>query len=221
MNDERFALSIVAGFNSRHEGADKRNWPEDFSHENGMYENLCCLCKRSFLGHKRRVVCKSCATERQEEYDASQVAPIIRDVKLQDRAAWFEMALDYDDELGDQAVNAWRRMFEPNSGLSCQVVVYRGETIAFMQHVFHNFFFKKGQVCYLSDLYVRPEFRRQGIARKLLEYLLDKARTNKWARVYWITEHGNPAKALYDQYASPDFVRYHLDLEVGNDKRQI
>lgn len=36
------------------------NWVEDFSHENGNYENGCIRCKNHFLGHKRRVICKNC-----------------------------------------------------------------------------------------------------------------------------------------------------------------
>lgn len=39
------------------------NWVEDFSHENGNYMNICCVCQKEFLGHKRRVVCKKCATQ--------------------------------------------------------------------------------------------------------------------------------------------------------------
>ena len=39
-----------------------RNWPEDASHENGNYECKCMSCGSSFTGHKRRVVCKLCAT---------------------------------------------------------------------------------------------------------------------------------------------------------------
>lgn len=42
---------------------DERSWPEDSSHENGNYSNSCCHCLRMFTGHKRRVVCKVCATE--------------------------------------------------------------------------------------------------------------------------------------------------------------
>lgn len=41
----------------------ERSWPEDASHENGNYSNTCCHCGREFVGHKRRVVCKVCATE--------------------------------------------------------------------------------------------------------------------------------------------------------------
>lgn len=36
------------------------DWVEDFEHENGQYECRCIMCNRSFVGHKRRVICKIC-----------------------------------------------------------------------------------------------------------------------------------------------------------------
>ena len=38
----------------------RHDFPEDFEHENGMYQNTCQHCKVSFLGYKRRLVCKVC-----------------------------------------------------------------------------------------------------------------------------------------------------------------
>jgi len=38
-----------------------KDWPEDFSHENGNYQCRCVGCGELFTGHKRRVVCKECA----------------------------------------------------------------------------------------------------------------------------------------------------------------
>ncbi len=38
-----------------------RDWVEDFSHENGNYVCQCCMCEKTFLGHKRRVVCQLCS----------------------------------------------------------------------------------------------------------------------------------------------------------------
>lgn len=38
----------------------QRDWPEDFHLENGNYYNTCCHCGESFMGYKRRVVCKLC-----------------------------------------------------------------------------------------------------------------------------------------------------------------
>jgi hypothetical protein len=40
-----------------------RNWPEDFSQENGNYLCLCISCSEAFVGHKRRVVCRQCVTK--------------------------------------------------------------------------------------------------------------------------------------------------------------
>ena len=40
-----------------------RDWAEDFSHENGHYFNNCDLCSQKFMGHKRRVHCRLCATD--------------------------------------------------------------------------------------------------------------------------------------------------------------
>jgi len=52
---------IVPDFNS------PLNWKEDFKHENGNYTCICYQCKRNFIGHKRRPLCKECS----DKYDAS------------------------------------------------------------------------------------------------------------------------------------------------------
>lgn len=46
----------------------ERDWPEDFSGENGKYQCLCIYCEEYFLGHKRRFVCKRC------DHDATSLA---------------------------------------------------------------------------------------------------------------------------------------------------
>ena len=40
-----------------------KDWTEDFTHENGMYQNRCRTCNELFLGHKRRLICKECPTQ--------------------------------------------------------------------------------------------------------------------------------------------------------------
>lgn len=39
----------------------ERDWPEDFAHDNGCYQNRCCRCDQLFMGFKRRITCKLCA----------------------------------------------------------------------------------------------------------------------------------------------------------------
>lgn len=47
-----------------------RDWPEDFHLENGNYSNICIQCEDTFLGHKRRNICKKCASKNESEWDA-------------------------------------------------------------------------------------------------------------------------------------------------------
>jgi len=41
-----------------------RDWTEDFKYENGMYGNKCVKCGQEFIGYKRRLICKICATSK-------------------------------------------------------------------------------------------------------------------------------------------------------------
>lgn len=52
------------------------DWPEDAPHENGNYHCRCCQCGRMFVGHKRRVVCKICATAATTETPAASDAGV-------------------------------------------------------------------------------------------------------------------------------------------------
>lgn len=50
---------------------------------------------------------------------------------------------------------------------------------------------------YLEDLYVRPEFRKQGIARELMRELAQIAKQNGCGRMIWLVLRSNPAVAFY------------------------
>lgn len=54
------AGSFASLFYENQIDSDKRNWIEDFPHENGNYVNKCSICSNQFIGHKHRVVCKLC-----------------------------------------------------------------------------------------------------------------------------------------------------------------
>lgn len=52
---------------------------------------------------------------------------------------------------------------------------------------------------YLEDLFVRPEFRRHGLARALLSTLADECVTNGYTRLSWaVLDWNTTAIALYD-----------------------
>jgi GNAT superfamily N-acetyltransferase len=127
-----------------------------------------------------------------------------------DRLAWKDMVLDYDPDLTPELNVAWKKIMDGRT--KCLLATFDNVPVGFMHHVFHDFPLMDGKVCYMADLYVTPEFRRNGIARQFIDSLMVAAVWEKWRRVYWVTEHGNPARVLYDRYAEPDFVRYHADI---------
>jgi GNAT superfamily N-acetyltransferase len=56
---------------------------------------------------------------------------------------------------------------------------------------------------FLDDLFVVPEARGSGVAKRLLEAVAAEAAARGWAKVRWITAEDNaPARALYDQVAT-------------------
>lgn len=102
-----------------------RSWPEDFAHENGRYRNICYRCRESFIGHKRRVVCRECVDgskdpwnrwpdrhpEESGQYlcyiDATQYSPFV---------LWYFQIVDevWNDAEGKRTVPLyWQRLIDP------------------------------------------------------------------------------------------------------------
>lgn len=69
-------------------------------------------------------------------------------------------------------------------------------------------------VCYMQDLYVKPEVRRQGLGRSLMTALTKLGRGENWARIYWLAElHNEAAQQLYKSLGVKlDFTLHVLPL---------
>jgi len=71
----------------------------------------------------------------------------------------------------------------------------------------------KGEyIGFLDDLYVKPDFRGQKIAQKLIIHLKSLSKANNWNGIRWITHSSNEnAKKLYDKIANnTGFELYEL-----------
>jgi len=110
----------------------------------------------------------------------------------------------------------WARMLDPAStmrGLIARTADGRG--VGFCHLILHANTWSLQPFCYLEDMFIDADFRRQGIGRAMLNHIMDMARENRWARVYWTTwENNAAARALYDQVAGgPDsLVRYTVRI---------
>ena len=89
-----------------------------------------------------------------------------------------------------------------------------GHVIGFALCLLHEATWVKEPVCYLEDLFLDEAARGKGIGKALLDDLVEKAKANGWARLYWHTDEGNEtARRLYDKYTEADgHVRYRMSF---------
>ncbi|MFO7574641.1 MAG: GNAT family N-acetyltransferase [Bacteroidales bacterium] len=82
---------------------------------------------------------------------------------------------------------------------------------------FHNFSTFVGRPgLYLEDLYVKPEFRKMGIGKALMEYCIKTARERNCGRMEWWVLKWNPAIKFYEQMGAipmDEWVVYRLTEE--------
>lgn len=100
-------------------------------------------------------------------------------------------------------------MLDPSSAIFGRFAVADDEVIGFSVSVLQEGTWTIAPICYLEDLFVAPKFRGQGFGRLLIADLVARAKSNRWSRLYWHTRASNPARRLYDEFATADdFVRY-------------
>ncbi len=147
-------------------------------------------------------------------------APVIRDPRPDDKAAWRQLWSGYVDfyeaEVNDAVTAAtWQRLFTPGSGMFGRIAEWDGAVAGFTVSVVHPGSWTLAPLCYLEDLFVEPAARGHGIGKALIQDLVALARERGWSRVYWHTRQGNAtARLLYDRFAkADDFVRYRIFLD--------
>jgi ribosomal protein S18 acetylase RimI-like enzyme len=70
-------------------------------------------------------------------------------------------------------------------------------------------------VGFLDDLYVRPEYRGEGVVDALFKALDESARTNHWPFVRWITAENNyRGRGVYDKVAEKtQWLTYQMPVK--------
>ena len=140
----------------------------------------------------------------------------VRPLRAQDRSEWAEMWHGYlafyktsvPDEVYD---TTFARLLgdDPNDfhGL---VAEQEGRLVGLTHYLFHRHAWKVENVCYLQDLYARPETRGTGVGRALIEAVYAIADANGTPSVYWLTQDFNTtARLLYDRIGvQTPFIRY-------------
>jgi len=78
-----------------------RNWTEDSEHENGSYQCKCCECGEFFIGHKRRVICKVCVTNKEDNIDIDLMSKMDKNLYIQRMKESIERSKFVDQNIKD------------------------------------------------------------------------------------------------------------------------
>jgi GNAT superfamily N-acetyltransferase len=87
--------------------------------------------------------------------------------------------------------------FGPKPKFYILIAEQNGERVGLALYFFVYSTWTSRNGLYLEDLYVRPEFRKQGIARELMRHLARVAKENHCGRMIWLVLRNNPAVKFY------------------------
>ncbi len=141
----------------------------------------------------------------------------IRPLRPEDRDEWSEMWRDYlafyettvPDNIYDTTFA--RLLGDDPQDFSCFVAEANGRLQGLTHYLFHRHAWKVENVCYLQDLFARPEARGTGVGRALIEAVYAEADRQGAPSVYWLTQDFNhTARTLYDRIGKlTPFIRYN------------
>lgn len=148
---------------------------------------------------------------------SEKTAPLIRALRADDRSQWAELWTGYLDyyetsvapEVYDSTFA--RLLSDDQHEFHALVAEVDGRLVGLTHYLFHRHAWKLENVCYLQDLYTRPETRGTGVGRALIEAVYGAADANAAPAVYWLTQDFNStARQLYDRIGVlTPFIRYN------------
>ncbi|MBZ0216824.1 MAG: GNAT family N-acetyltransferase [Fimbriimonadaceae bacterium] len=144
----------------------------------------------------------------------------IKPVEKSDREIWETFfaayAAFYKTEVPEGGYDrVWDWIFDPDNDFWCDLAFTDdGTAVGFSQYQLMHRSLSGAMVCYLSDLYVRPDIRGTGAGRALIDHVIDFARGRGIANVRWLTQDFNyRGRLLYDSYApKTDFILYSIPV---------
>jgi GNAT superfamily N-acetyltransferase len=107
-----------------------------------------------------------------ESNDFPQILQLIKDL------AKFENA-------PEQVINSVEKMEKQKDLFDCFVVIKDENEIIGMALYFFAYFTWVGKSLYLDDLYVKPEYRGNGIGQELLQKIFEVAKLEQCSRLRW------------------------------------
>jgi len=143
----------------------------------------------------------------------------IRSIQSSDYEKWLALWQGYQtfykaNILPEVTRTTWERMLNQNEPVYGALAIVGGEIIGMVHWIFHRSCWTTGDYCYLQDLFVASDRRKQGVGKSLIEHVYSIAEQAGCSRVYWLTHESNSeAIRLYDGVAERSgFIQYRKNF---------
>ncbi|MDA7426641.1 GNAT family N-acetyltransferase [Thalassococcus lentus] len=147
---------------------------------------------------------------------SQKTALTVRALRAEDEPVWREMWKDYlafyESSVPDSVYTSTfaRLLGDDPRDFNALIAEADGRAVGLTHYLFHRHAWKVEEVCYLQDLYAKPDARGMGVGRALIEEVYKAADTYGAPTVYWLTQTFNDtARQLYDRIgAVTPFIKY-------------
>ena len=144
----------------------------------------------------------------------------IRPIEEADHYDWLPIWNENCDNQLDTKVTdiTWQRLCDPENPVNGLIAKdTKGNAIGILHYILHPTTGNIDLVCYMQDLFISPDYRRQGIAKMLLIELAGLAEKEGWNRIYWLADKNNEAaQNLYRNIGiALDFSLHVLPVNMG------
>lgn len=139
---------------------------------------------------------------------------MIRALARSDYDAWLPLwqANCLNQISDDVTTETWRRIANPKEKIfGLGAFDDEGSLQGFLHYILHDTTGFIAPACYMQDLYIDENHRRQGLAKQLIWELHALGQAQKWARIYWFAENENiAAQNLYKTLGIPMNFSLHM-----------
>lgn len=140
----------------------------------------------------------------------------IRPLTAADERVWRDLwtgYLEFYESSVSEAVyqSTFQRMLTDGEYEPSALLAWDGDrAVGLVHYMYHRHCWRIENVCYLQDLFARPETRGTGVGRALIEAVYAHADAAGCPVVYWNTADDNAtARQLYDRIANKTgFIKY-------------
>ncbi len=146
--------------------------------------------------------------------DLPLIARLVRELAEYEKLAHQAVATEADFEAS---------LFGPSPKAYALIVEGEGGEPAGFAIYFYNFSTFLGRPgIYVEDVFIRPQFRRNGFGRAIFKYLAQKAVTENCGRLeWWVLDWNEPAIRFYEDLGSVAMDEWTVRRLTGDALRQF